>query len=320
MSEPSFDRDAFLELLTEALRAGPGSPSWHDAVRVLRDAGARPDLDEYHLLLRAREHLESGKGWRAVRAGPQFTRDLLDALERQPNGAGSHRWTNVLSAGAVVAIAAAIVGLILLLRGGEETPPDPANPLAAVLFTRTVLETTFDAAPEGKRWQTVGSLPLRFDRGLRAGGPGENVGGGVVAAEAFAAAQPVAIEAVLRLKKPTDDVVPQLFVASSDGFIPATGTSSRELALLLQGASVKLALPGGELLSLTKLEPSHPSELRLRLTLDAESALVDVDGRRLWAGAHGLGETAPRRLGVRFLQARATGDATSVASLRVLMP
>lgn len=320
MSELTFDRDAFLELLTEAVRAGPGSPAWHDAVRTLREAGARADLDEYHLLLRAREHLESAKGWRSVRAGPQFTRDLLEALDREPTARDPRRWTTFLSMAAIVTIVAGIVGLFLLLRGGDEPAPDVGNPLASVLFTCTLAETGFDTPPDADRWQTIGSLPLRFDRGLRVAGGGENVGGGLVLSDAVAAAQPVAIEAVLRLRKPTDDVVPQLLVASSDGFIPATAASSRELAVLVQGSSVKLALPGGELLPLVKLESTHPPELRLRLAIDSDSAMVDVDGRRAWIGPHGLGDTAPRRVGVRFLQARPVSDPASFTHFRVLTP
>ncbi|MBW3608058.1 MAG: hypothetical protein KY463_06835 [Actinobacteria bacterium] len=77
--------DPFFELLTDALRAGPGSPAWHNAVQKLRGAGAEGS-DEYKLLCAARERLESGREFRSVRAGPDFTRRLFTELESVPAG------------------------------------------------------------------------------------------------------------------------------------------------------------------------------------------------------------------------------------------
>jgi hypothetical protein len=188
------------------------------------------------------------------------------------------------------------------------------------LFTRVLHETSFEASPDAERWHPVGTLPLKCDRGLRPTGGGENVGGGLVAADPIPANQTFAIDSIIRLRKPSDDLVPQLFVASSDGFIPATGTAERELALLLQGSTVKLALPSGELLSLLRLDASRPPELKLKLALDAQAAVVEVDDKRLWTGPHGLGDTAPRRVGVRFLQSRPGGEASSFQRFRVLVP
>ena len=61
------DKDPLLVLLTEALRAGPGSPAWHQAISTLR--ADQPEMAEYKMLLTAREHLESGRRYRSVRAG-----------------------------------------------------------------------------------------------------------------------------------------------------------------------------------------------------------------------------------------------------------
>ena len=60
MTELDFESDDFLSLLTDALRAGPGSPPWHEALQRLR-AGGIQHADEYRLLVTAREHLESGR-------------------------------------------------------------------------------------------------------------------------------------------------------------------------------------------------------------------------------------------------------------------
>jgi hypothetical protein len=72
MAEASLniESEEFMTLLGEALRAGPASPEWHQAVGILRAHGG--DSDEYQMLCAARERLESGKEYRSLRAGPGF--------------------------------------------------------------------------------------------------------------------------------------------------------------------------------------------------------------------------------------------------------
>src|SRR5688572_24569512 len=97
------ESDPFLVLLTDALRAGPGSPEWHQAVTKLRGAGVA-GADEYTLLCTAREHLASGRDFRAVRAGPDFTRRLLTQLEDESPGGGTR--LNVPTANLVIIVSA----------------------------------------------------------------------------------------------------------------------------------------------------------------------------------------------------------------------
>ena len=82
MAEQAIDTepDAFLNLLTDALRAGPASRAWAEALEQLRSRGdgiGKAQTDEYKLLLDAREALASGKDYREVRAGTGFTRRLF---------------------------------------------------------------------------------------------------------------------------------------------------------------------------------------------------------------------------------------------------
>jgi len=81
-TETQFDSDQFLKLLTEALRAGPGSPEWHEAVNQLKTSSLA-DADEYRMLINAREHLESGRDYRSIRAGPEFTRKVMRAIDEE---------------------------------------------------------------------------------------------------------------------------------------------------------------------------------------------------------------------------------------------
>ena len=76
------DSDPFFQLLTDALRAGPGSAQWGEAVAKLRDGGV-DGADEYRLIIRAREDLEQRPRLPPVTAGPGFTRKVLDAVEQE---------------------------------------------------------------------------------------------------------------------------------------------------------------------------------------------------------------------------------------------
>src|SRR6476619_7514162 len=66
MTELDFESDPKLELLTDALRAGPGTPQWRQALGAVEHT---PGSDEFKALYTARERLASGRGYREVRAG-----------------------------------------------------------------------------------------------------------------------------------------------------------------------------------------------------------------------------------------------------------
>ena len=113
--------DPFFHLLSEALRAGPGSAQWGEAVAQLRDGGVE-GADEYRLLVRAREDLESGRDFRKVTAGPGFTRKLLDAVEREGtrrNGLPTATIIGLVSALVILAVVLTLV--VVLSRGGGGT-------------------------------------------------------------------------------------------------------------------------------------------------------------------------------------------------------
>src|SRR3712207_4215921 len=93
MPHANAEADPMFRLLTDALRAGPGSPEWHQAVARLKlsDGAQDPSLDEYQLLIEARAHLERGKGYKSVRAGAGFTRKLFEDIERGDGPGGATR-------------------------------------------------------------------------------------------------------------------------------------------------------------------------------------------------------------------------------------
>src|SRR4051812_37492123 len=164
------DSETFQTLLTDALRAGPGSPEWHQAVGKLRTSGAK-GADEYQLLIRAREDLESGKEYRSVRAGPGFTRNVLKAIEEEDGkGGGGISSANVIALIAAAAILAVLVVVgVILLRGGPPPAVDPVKQLQGAIFKNTVAVVDFSTGtPAGPEWKLVGEVPLKVvGKGLR---------------------------------------------------------------------------------------------------------------------------------------------------------
>src|SRR5690348_17941813 len=133
MSQPlDFESDALAKLLTDALRAGPGSPQWHDAAQQLAtDASA--EAREYRQVLEARERLESGRNYRSVRAGPAFTHRLMSSLDREP-AAGGALSRLLPPAGAIAIVSAllvlgALAGLAYYLL--PRSSPAPSSPATA---------------------------------------------------------------------------------------------------------------------------------------------------------------------------------------------
>src|SRR5947207_13523947 len=145
-TETQFDSDQFLKLLTEALRAGPGSPQWHEAVNHLKSSSLA-DADEYRMLINAREHLESGRDYRSIRAGAGFTRKVMSAIDEEAAAqapAPPSASTIAIVAAAAVITVIVIVLVIWYLRG----PPQPnPNDLATIVFAQTTASTDFTNRP-----------------------------------------------------------------------------------------------------------------------------------------------------------------------------
>ena len=308
------EKDPFLVLLTDALRAGPGSPEWRDAVAKLKASGE--DVDEYRLLIEAREALESGKDYRSVRAGPGFTRKLLTNLDEEPPATNRRPFP---IAGFIAALAGIVVLGTIALAVYKLYPRNPVNPatrsdiddLQATYFPNQVLSATFDAGvPAG--WRTIGSLPVVADKGLRPGDAvvpeGDYVGGGIVVTDPLPAGQPFSAQVTLVVKSTGDALIPQVFVSNSPDFSRDRATGQQqELVWQIQGKEQKVVV-GGRVEKQSPL-PAHAQTLSVRLILNKDLAIVESNGARLWAGPNGLGDQ-PRYVGVRFVRTagKSTGD------------
>lgn len=318
------ENDPFLLLLTDALRAGPGSPEWRDAVARLKSGGEQ--VDEYRLLIEAREALESGKDYRSVRAGPGFTRKLLSNLEADPSDSTRRPFPLTgFIAGLAVLVIAVVVG-IAIHELSSRGPVNPAprgnvNDLANTYLPTTVLATDFDSGiPAG--WRKIGSLPVAADKGLSAAKASvpENgfVGGGLVLSNPIPADQTFSLSVTLQIHSTGPGLIPQVFVANSPDFSSDRATSAQELVWELEGSEQKVVV-GGRVEKQAKL-PNQAQSLTIRLILNKDLAIVesaDGDTRRLWSGPHTLGD-APRYIGVRFIRTGEKSDADiSIQSVRI---
>ncbi|WP_428939340.1 hypothetical protein [Fontivita pretiosa] len=323
MAELDFQSDAFLVLLTDALQAGPGSPQWHEAVQRLREAGAGA-ADEYRLLVLARQRLESGREYRSVRAGPQFTRRLMAEIDLE-----AARLAAAPSTATMIAVASAMVMLAVLLSvgyllwsGADDLPPPTPQGAALLVHTATSVEFDRGLAPD---WRIIGSLPIRFEQGrmkpasrptLEATGlPG---GGGASWTRPLPPGEPFAVLASLRVHRPEPDLLAQVFITDQPSFSPENGTTPHELVWLLEGNAHRLVLPSGRVVAQSELPASFRGNLNVKITLQADQASVEVAGRTLWSGPAEFDPALPRYVGVRFLRRNdRAGDGVAFQNVRV---
>ena len=320
-----------LQLLTDALRAGPGTPEWRAAMESLEGAPTGVPAQEYKLLYAARERLASGRQYREVRAGPGFTRRVFEAIEKEDDAPGiapravpAANLIAGLSALVILGVLAVVAWLIIPQRSAEEQGP---SDLAQTYFVNRLEETTF-ATGLGADWTAFGKLPVEARSGLRPDvapeAPATFIGGGATYRRSIDAAQPFALEASVKLGRLSDDVVVQVFVTDTATFDGDSATTPHELVWNLRGAEASVVLPDGTIESATggASRVRDGQRLDVRITANLADAAVEMNGRRLWSGPNQLGADKPRTLGVRFLtQGKIPGKETPVIeAVRVLVP
>jgi hypothetical protein len=316
-------------LLTDALRAGPGSPEWHQAVAKLRAEGLA-DSDEYRLLVQVREHLESGRDYRSVRAGPGFTRKVLEGIEQERQvgtKGGGIPLANIIAIVSVVAIIGvlAYVGYQLFPRPGvtQETVDDLEKSFLPTEIAAAKFEGTM---PVG--WRKIGALPLDASKtGLKPAPPSgastaptEAAGGALLAPVTVPADEPFAVIVQFKPGRPSDDLIVQVFVSTEDDFSPDKATSSGELVWLVQGTRQKVVVRDSQIeFNQERPDLTRPEPYSVRLAVSKSLAVVSNGGTKLWSGNNGLA-AKPRTIGVRFIQVDPSKpvDPTVVQSIKVV--
>jgi hypothetical protein len=328
-TETQFDSDQFLKLLTEALRAGPGSPQWHEAVNQLKESSLA-DADEFRMLINAREHLESGRDYRSIRAGPGFTRKVMSAIDQE----AAAQAPSPPSAGIIAIVAtAAIITVVTIVaiiwsRGGAVQPN--ASDLQSIVFSQTSVSTDFaqtTAIPP--EWRTFGLAPMIASRTRGLGAPHVHAGqsddkdyrgGGIYSASGIPPTQTFAFEATIHQYKVSDNVAVQIFITDTPDFDKnPKAASAHELVCYLLNGTINIAKPDGSIQgSGTKAKDLN----HIQIKLDKQSVLIENDGQTLYSGAHDLSPNKARYCGVRFLvkpSDKPLEDVT-VPSVRILKP
>jgi len=322
MADLDLQSDPLLHLLTDALRAGPGTPAWHLALDRIGDTPAETSA-QYRRLMEAREALESGRAYRSVRAGPGFTRKVMEGLDNAPPV------VRVPTASLVALGGAAVVLLVLgwwawaLLAQGGATPNDTGQ-LTGVYFGRPVVTTDFSARRLPAGFRVIGKLPLDFSAAslkLAKTSDPSPAGAGIVVDVPLDADSTFAIEADVRTRGNPDDVVAQVFVSDTPDFSPDRATTAHELAWFVQSARPTVALPGGVLVPANFKLPDSRDAYLVRFVVDPDSARIESAGKLVWSGKHGLSPTLPRYVGVRLIKkGDARVDSAIFKSIRVLKP
>ena len=318
MTELDFE-SAQLELLTEALRAGPGTPAWREALATLEHA---PGADEYKLLYTARERLASGRRYREVRAGQGFTRKVFDAIDEE-EGSRAKRLPSanlIAAASALVILSVLAVVAYFVMPLGDRTG---TTELSQTYFVNTLSSSRFDGEL-GMEWAAFGPLGVEPRDGLRPvlkELPENFRGGGVFYTRTLAPEQPFAIEATIRVARPSDDLVVQLFVTDDADFTGESATSGHELVWLARGGEVSLVLPGGQVQAQSIRLHAARTPAEVRISVNRHEASVEMNGQKIWSGEHALDGTKGRLAGVRFLARGGEKEGAAVVeSVRVLVP
>ena len=322
------ETDPMFTLLTDALREGPGSAPWQDAVARLRESGAR-EHDEYRLLIDARQNLEDGKEYRAVRAGAGFTRKLMDQLDDAPP-AGTRQFPLATLIAIVCGIAIVAVLGFLIYRvvappaQGDRQAVEQLAAQANTFFT-DIETASFDSALPAN-WKQIGSLPLDLTNGLHPAA-GNNVpadaGGGAYWLQPLPADKEFTLEVRMSPQASAAGYATEVFVANSNQFNTDRGTSPGELTWLFNGNDQQVVVDGHVVpIGSLKVMPSV-----VRITMGTNVGLVEVykphpDGSgsfvRVWSGAHHLGQNG-RYVGVRFLRTGAqAGAASEIKQVKVV--
>ena len=308
--------DQFMTLLTDALRSGPGSPEWHEAVKLLR--ASNQNIDDYTLLYAARERLESGKAYRGVRAGAGFTRKVLTGIESQGNGTGGLPTANLIAMIAAGAILAVVVAIGVLLFKGANPQQQAIEDLSTRIFGNKFLSASFTGSggagamhPEG--WTTFGDLPLTAESNeLRPAvlpatqDTTSYKSGGLVLATGIPADRPLEVDVTARVNKSTENEIAEIFV-SDEPITNENAAGGHAVVWQFKAGEARVFLADGRSVPQGEKFPNI-REFPVKLILNRDTVIVESASQRLYAGPHLLSPGKSRYVGVRFR--RRAGDAT----------
>lgn len=319
MSQTDLNSAEFLTLLSEALRAGPGSPAWREAIDKLRVTGKQSkEGEEYSLLIRAREDLAAGRSYRQITAGPGFTAKLMQRLDEPGRRSFLPTATTIAWLAVIVVVAVlGVLGYVVFSASGGNS----LRALRETFFVRTVLSEDFQNPSE--QFSPIGSSSPLFGTGLSPAPATRSANrtrhSGVYCVVPLPPGRPSSVEVTLELGKPDANMITQFFVTDQPNFAPATGISPHEFSWIVQDKRLRVLLPDGKTVAEAPLSLEHKS-VTIKLRMNQDSVMVEQGSKVIYAGPHLLGDRA-RYLGVRFLSSSGEkSPAVFVKSLRILQP
>ncbi len=320
MQSMDIQSEEFELLLAEALRAGPGTPSWRQAVEILRDAGEKGE--EFAMLCRAREDLASGREYRSIQAGPGFTRKLMESIDDIEKRQWNLPTANIVATLAVMIVTLVVViGAWMLFAPAKEIRTE-AELLETYFVTPAAVAEFHTEQPAGLK--PLGVLPIVVEGGakvqVQTRRTEKPVGGGFVMDRAVAADETIAVESAIEIDRADTDLITQLYVTDRPDFAADTGLTSHELVCLVENGRARVVLPDGRTAQEAALA-APTGRVNLRIRLNRDWAVVEMDGKAIWQGRHGLSGEDTRYFGVRLLTLggeKSTG--VSIESLRLLKP
>jgi hypothetical protein len=286
------------------------------------------------MLVRAREDLESGRDYRSITAGAGFTRKVMAGIEEEGEAkkTGGMPSANVIAwVAAGVILAVVVVLAVVLLKAPPAADRGNIERLQSVYFINPVAQLRFDdGADVGPEWKMLGEVPLRVakDKTLAPAttqatkdDKREYKAGALVLAESIAPDQARMVDVTLRVNKPNDAVIPEVFVAEGP-LEEAKGNSGREVVWLLKGGVGQVALPDGSVPGQgEKLDPKRAHMVNVKVRFNKDTVIVDSGDKRVYEGPHKLSAQGPRYVGVRFRRKVGDGaDGVGLVSVSVLKP
>lgn len=320
MSEAFGDQDGpLMEKVAEALRAGPGTSQWEEALRAVGGAGMG-ERAEWELLARVRRDMAAGKSWREVSAGPTFTRKLMGRLEEEgKEGGGGAGWAGWI-AGLALAVLVGI-GIYAAVQASKSAPTVRTAPAAgtdAVAFSSPRVVWDF-GMPWPGRTSIQGALKLDVSGdGLR---PAEAKVGNVRVGGAALLEVPLeegVVEVTMEVPQNLAwNVGTQVFLTNTTQLDAQTAVSEGEWVLQVDRGGAKVVTGGLDVATPAAIKRTPEDVVIFRITLNQGRATVDSAGERIWEGDLGLAAGKERFVGVRFL-ARGDIGAAGVPTVKLL--
>jgi hypothetical protein len=322
-------------LLTDALRAGPGTQEWIRAVQQFKNGQG---TNELRALLKARQHLEAGKSFRSLETSPRLTQTVLASIaaEGAPRFLQPRHAPFSLSSKPIVALMSVAATLLVVVGGlvfeslylenGNEVRSSvtlPSQRYANYLPNSTAFSAFDSVIPA--TWKPIGSLRVEAKRGLHLAGGMKHIdqSGGIVWQDKLPRNK--SFKVLTRLKCSVDSMIsPEIFLTDDGTFddnVPTDPSHEFVWSLsnnrpLVRAGNQSIAVAGDAIVT------NGPTQtMAVDIKFEGANATVEtsIAGHCThWTGPHQLAAGKPLWMGVRFVvRGSHKDDCTTFESVRV---